>query len=95
MRPAGIPTPFRAGFRAGYFVPEAITLANVPPGSNAVLQVCAWEGNYGCLIEKARRSHDLVWRPFAVLTNVTGTVTFTDTVDSGATNVWFRARILD
>jgi hypothetical protein len=170
VRPAGQPTPFQEGFKAGYFVPQIITLANVPPGSNAILQVCAWDASYGAsyeqaratggrfgksnilqlpagggslppqtlqglqrfslqaglpyfevgtitfvqhqppniivwalhgqpgsiyLIEKSKRTVDTVWRPFTVITNVTGTVIFTDTADSGAANVWYRARILD
>ena len=170
LRPAGQPAPFQEGFNAGYFVPEIITLANVAPGSNAVLQVCAWDASYGAsyeqaralggkfgksnliqvpaggganppqsllglqsfslqaglpyfevgsisflkrqppnsmvwalqgqpnsiyLIEKSDRSRGTIWLPFLVLTNVTGTVTFTDAANSGAANVWYRARILD
>ena len=169
LRPAGEPTPFQTGVNAGYFVPQTITLANVVPGSNAVLQVCAWDGTYGTsyeqaratggkfgksgilqvpagggdspavtlegfqsfnlqgglpffqvgkvsflqlqppntivwslqgqsnsiyLVEKSIRSQETIWHPFLVLTNVTGTVTFTDT-NSGSTMVWYRARILD
>jgi hypothetical protein len=170
LRPAGQPTPFRGGVNAGYFVPQIITLANVMPGSNVVLQVCAWDASLGTsyeqaravggrfgksgiiqvsagggslppqtlqglqsfslqpglpyfevgtisfvqrqppntivwaltgqsgsiyLIEKSDRSQDTVWHPFLVLTNVTGTVNFSDTANSGAANVWYRARILD
>jgi len=170
LRPAGQPSPFQEGFNAGYFVPEIITLANVMPGSNVVLQVCAWDARYGTsyeqaralggkcgksniiqtqagggvsppqtlrglqsfslqaglpyfevgtitfvqrqppnaimwalhgqpnsiyLIEKSKRSEETVWHPYMVLTNITGTVTFTDTANSGAANVWYRARILD
>ena len=47
------------------------------------------------LIEKSERSKETVWHPFTVITNVTGTVTFTDTANSGNANVWYRARILD
>ena len=170
LRPAGQPTPFQDGFSSGYFVPQLITLANVMPGSNAVVQVCAWDaacgtsyeqaratgGRFGkssilqvtvggggqpprrlqglqsfslqaglpffevgtiafverqppntivwalhgqpgslYLIEKSERSKETVWHPFTVITNVTGTVTFTDTANSGNANVWYRARILD
>lgn len=170
LRPAGQPTSFQDGFNAGYFVPQLVTLANVAPGSNAVLQVRAWQASYGTsyeqaramggifgksgiiqvpagggilppqtlqglqsfnlqaglpyfevgtitfvqrqppntivwalhgqpgsiyLIEKCKRSEETVWRPFTVLTNITGTVNFTDTANSGAANVWYRARILD
>ena len=170
LRPAGQPMPFQEGFKAGYFVPRIITLASVPPGGNAILQVRAWAAGYGTsyeqaratggrfgksnilqlaagggilppqtlrglqsfslqaglpffevgkitfvqhqpdniivwalhgqpgsiyLIEKSKRTVETVWRPFTVITNVTGTVNFTDTADSGAANVWYRARILD
>ena len=170
LRPAGQPSPFQEGFNAGYFVRQIITLANVMPGNNAMLQVCAWDARYGTsyeqaralggkfgksniilvpaggggnppqtlqgllsfslqaglpyfevgtitfvqrqpsnvivwalhgqpnsiyLIEKSKRSEETVWHPYMVLANITGTVTFTDTADSGAANVWYRARILD
>lgn len=170
LRPACQPTPFQSGPNAGYFVPHTITLASVMPGSNAVLQVCAWDANYGTsyeqaralggrvgksgvfqvlagggtlppqplqglqsfnlqaglpffevgtisfvekepqntivwalhgqpgsiyLIEKSKRSEGAVWHPFVVLTNVTGTVNFSDTADSSAATVLYRARILD
>jgi hypothetical protein len=46
------------------------------------------------VVEKAFRSDDLIWRPYLVLTNVTGTVIFTDssTTEDAA---FYRARILD
>ena len=168
LRPAGQPTPFLNGFSAGYFLPKTVTLPNIAPGSNVVVQVRAWEqgkglsyeearargGKYGkseilnlttsppmvpptgllglgsfslqsglpffsvgvirmvgrepgntfiwaldgepnsrYVVEKAVKTFD--WKPFLVLTNVTGTVTFSDTANSGAKNVFFRARILD
>ena len=168
LRPAGQPTPFQSGVNAGFFVPQTVTLANVAPGSNAVLQVCAWDATFGTsyeqvrstggefgksailqvvagggtlppqtllgfqsfslqaglpyfqvgtisflgmgstntmvwavhgqpnclyLIEKSDHLGGTVWQPLTVLTNVTGTVTFTDTANG--TNVWYRARILD
>jgi hypothetical protein len=167
LRPDGQPTPFQTGANAGYFVPQAITLANVASGDMAYMQVCAWDTSYGTsyeqaratggrfgksgvleaaagggllppqsliglqsfslqaglpyfevgnisfvqrvpprtmvwavhgqpntlyVIEKSERSHETVWHPFTVVTNVTGTVTFTDTSDGA--NVWYRARIL-
>jgi hypothetical protein len=170
LRPAGQPTPFQSGVNAGFFVPQTVTLANVATGSNAILQVCAWDATFGTsyeqvratggrfgksnilqvsagggamppqtlqglqsfslqaglpyfqvgtitfvesqdpniivwalhgqagsiyLIEKSKRSEETVWHPYTILTNVTGTVNFNDTVDSGAANVWYRARILD
>jgi len=168
LRPAGQPTPFQSSVNAGFFVPQTLTLANVAPGSNAVLQVCAWDATFGSsyeqvrftggkfgksvilqvpagggdlppqtllgfesfslqaglpyfqvgtivyvgtgptntmvwavhgqtnsiyLIEKTDHLSQPVWQPFTVLTNVTGTATFTDTPNG--TNFWYRARILD
>lgn len=54
LRPAGQPTPFRTDFDAGYFVPQLVSLANVPPGSNCVVQVRAWEFDKGNSYEEAR-----------------------------------------
>ena len=54
LRPAGQPTPFQTGFEAGYFTPQLVTLANVPPGSNCVVQVRAWESSKGNSYEEAR-----------------------------------------
>ena len=168
LRPVGQPTPFQSSYNAGYFVPQTLTLGNVAPGSNAVVQVRAWDTSLGSSFEAARamggrfgksaifqvvaggngnppanlqglqsfslqaglpylqvaslefverqlprtmvwalhgqpgniylveKKHpDAVWQPFTVLTNVTGTVDFTDTVDQGGTTVLYRARILD
>jgi hypothetical protein len=57
--------------------------------------VWAVHGQANCLylIEKSDHLGGTVWQPLTVLTNVTGTVTFTDTANG--TNVWYRARILD
>ncbi len=170
LRPAGLPSPFQDALNAGFFVPQVITLANVLPGSNAVLQVCAWDSAFGTsyeqsratggkfgksnlirvptggglklpqpmtglqsfslqaglpyfevgtisfvqllppnmivwalngqpnsiyLIEKSNRSQDTAWHPYLVLTNITGTVNFTNTTDADAAAVMYRARILD
>ena len=54
LRPAGQPTPFQGGVNSGYFIPQIITLANVMPGSNVVLQVCAWDAGFGTSYEQAR-----------------------------------------
>jgi hypothetical protein len=169
LRPVGEPTPFQSGYSAGYFVPQTLTLGNVAPGSNAVVQVRAWDTAFGSSFEAARalggrfgksqifqivaggggrspaalqglqsfslqaglpylqvaslefvekqppktlvwalhgqpgniytiekREPDAVWKPFAVVTNITGTVNFTDTADHGSGGmVLYRARILD
>lgn len=47
------------------------------------------------VVEKALRSNDLIWRPYVVLTNVTGNVTFTDSTASQSSAAFYRARILD
>jgi hypothetical protein len=54
MRPAGIPTSFRAGPDAGLFYPQLITLANVPSGSNSFVEVMAWDKTFGDSYEQAR-----------------------------------------
>jgi len=52
------------------------------------------EAGFRYLVEKSVSSA-AVWRPYVVLTNVTGTVTFTDSADTAARAVLYRARILD
>src|SRR6185437_2423891 len=54
LRPVGQPTPFQGGYNAGIFVPETLTLGNVAPGSNAVVQVRAWDTAFGPSYEAAR-----------------------------------------
>jgi hypothetical protein len=168
LRPVGQPTTFRTGFGAGYVWPKTVTLANVPPGSNFVAQVRAWDGGvassyeaaralggrfgkseiltvtaggaplpssyllglhgfslqaglprftvgevrfverqpediltwsvtgepgYCYLVEKA--GTDFIFRPYVVVTNVTGTVTFTDSANSDSAVTFYRTRILE
>jgi hypothetical protein len=45
--------------------------------------------------EKSIRSEDSTWRPFLVMTNETGSVTFTDSANTASGAVLYRARILD
>ena len=77
-----------------YFEVGTISLVERQPPNKLVWALQGQPGSL-YLIEKSERSSETVWHPFLVITNVTGTVTFTDTADSGATNVWYRARILD
>jgi len=168
LRPVGQPSPFQTTYNAGIFVPQTVTLGNVAPASNAVVQVRAWDTAFGPSFEAARAMggrfgkspifqvvagdaqpanlqglqsfslqaglpylqvatisfvekdppHTLVWalhgqagnlytiekremktpvwQPFQVITNVTGTVNFTDTIkESSDDAVLYRARILD
>jgi hypothetical protein len=170
LRPAGTPTPFRTGIQAGFFDPQLITLANVPSGSNAFVEVMAWDTTFGdsyeqarftggkvgkseilqvttggggapagsllglpsfslqaglpyfqlaeiqflqrqpgnlvwwelhgqpgslYVIEKSDQNNEIVWRPYMVVTNVSGTVTFSDQANSGSAVVLYRARILN
>jgi hypothetical protein len=170
LRPAGIPTSFRSGFDAGLFYPQLIALANVPSGSNAFVEVMAWDTAFGdsyeqarfmggkvgkseilhittggggapagsllglpsfslqaglpyfqtatiqflerqadnsivwelhgqpgslYVVEKSGQNNEVVWRPYTVVTNVNGTVTFSDHADSGSTVILYRARILN
>jgi hypothetical protein len=46
-------------------------------------------------VEKSIRSEDSTWRPFLVMTNETGSVTFTDSANTASGAVLYRARILD
>jgi hypothetical protein len=54
LRPVGQPTPFQSGFNSGYFVPQTLTLGNVAPGSNALVQVRVWDTAFGSSFEAAR-----------------------------------------
>ena len=54
LRPAGQPSAFKGGFGAGYFFPQFVTLPAVPPGSNAIVQVRAWDARMGSSYEEAR-----------------------------------------
>jgi hypothetical protein len=54
LRPAGTPLPFSTGGLAGYFGPQIVTLANVAPSSNTVVQVRAWDATRGDTYEEAR-----------------------------------------
>ena len=54
LRPVGQPTPFQGGFNAGYFVPQTLTLGNVAPGGNAMVQVRVWDTALGSSFEAAR-----------------------------------------
>jgi hypothetical protein len=54
LRPVGQPSAFRTGSAAGYFYSQPVMLSNVAPGSNAVLQVRAWDTRMGCSYEEAR-----------------------------------------
>jgi hypothetical protein len=51
------------------------------------------EPGYRYLVEKAL--HDFVWHPYVVVTNVIGTVNFTDSANSGSAVTLYRSRILD
>ena len=54
LRPAGQPSHFLSGVSAGLFYPQLVTLPGVPPGSNAVVQVRAWDATRGNSYEEAR-----------------------------------------
>jgi hypothetical protein len=168
LRPAGQPVPFRSGFGAGFVVSQIVTLPNVAPGSNAIVQVRAWDAAKGNTYEEARAfgggfgksdllsvtvggglqppqclaglrgfglqtglpqftvgliqfverqapdtvvwavtgqagfryliektGHNFIWQPYVVVTNASGTVTFTDSASSGSDVTFYRARILD
>ncbi|MBE0541647.1 MAG: hypothetical protein IH623_09700 [Verrucomicrobia bacterium] len=54
LRPVSQPSPFLSGFNAGYFLPQIVMLPTVPPWSNAIVQVRAWEMSKGSSYEEAR-----------------------------------------
>lgn len=47
------------------------------------------------VVERSQGADPVLWRPFAIVTNATGTVTFTDSASSGNGRTFYRARILD
>jgi hypothetical protein len=53
------------------------------------------EPGFRYLVEKSSTSGGINWRPFTILTNATGTVTFSDQTGSGEEMGFYRARILD
>lgn len=53
------------------------------------------EAGFRYVVEKSTPAEPGLWRPFVVLTNITGTVTFTDSANGGADASFYRARILD
>jgi len=168
LRAVGSPVTFGTGFSAGYFSNAVVALPNVPPGSNALVQVRAWdptaggtyeiaralggrfgksgifnitagggssapapltglqsfsltaglpefnvgviqfvnwqsdgsvvwsltgEAGYTYLVEEA--ALDWVWIPYLILTNTTGTIQFTNSVNTNSRGALYRARILD
>jgi hypothetical protein len=168
LRPAGLPVPFRTGLAAGYVSASTVTLPNVLPTSNAVVQVRAWDATRAFTFEEARAqgarfgksgslqvrtgsgvvvpgfliglqsfqiraglpqfnvgvielferqpngdilwslrgepdsrylieraTNGFVWSPLMVITNVSGTVIFSDPSGSQAGNVFYHSRILD
>jgi hypothetical protein len=54
LRPVGEPSPFHTGFQAGLFNSKIVVLPGSPPGSDAVIQVRAWDASRGSSYEEAR-----------------------------------------
>lgn len=71
-----------------------IELMERQPGGVIVWSLRGQPG-YRYSIEKSIRSEGPTWRPFLLLTNVTGSATFTDSANTGSGAVLYRARILD
>lgn len=82
----------RAGLPA--FTVGVIGLVERQPGGVLVWSLRG-EAGFRYVVEKTGPADDKIWRPLVVLTNTTGTVTFTDAVDPGADAAFYRARILD
>jgi hypothetical protein len=96
LPPASLDALQSFSLRAGLprFSVGVITLVERQP-PNTIVWSLQGEPGFRYVVERSSRNDDFVWRPFAVLTNVTGTVTFTDSASSGSGTVLYRARILD
>jgi hypothetical protein len=96
--PGGPPQPLAGlqsfSLKAGlpYFTSAVIQFVNQLPDGSMVWSLTG-EPNYRYLIEQSAGDH--VWQPYQVITNVTGTVNFTNVPPSGSNSVFFRSRILD
>jgi hypothetical protein len=77
----------RPGFNVGL-----LELVERNEGGTLVWQLTGDPG-FRYLVEKSTDSHQ--WQPFQVLTNVTGTVRFTDPTTFETSQSWYRSRILD
>jgi hypothetical protein len=169
LRAMGTPTPFQTGANAGFVRSQIVRIPTVPPRSNAVVQIRAWEQSRGASYEEARAlggkfgrsevcqvlttapptlparlpdnlpafrleaglpqftvgqialqerredgtvlwslrgeadcrylieraERDFTWHPLLILTNSTGATTFVDPKPGTASEVFYRARILD
>jgi hypothetical protein len=71
-----------------------IELQERQPGGTIVWALRG-EPGFRYLVEKSIRSMDSTWRPFVMLTNLTGSVTFSDSASGGSSVVLYRGRILD
>ena len=54
LRAVGVPVPFETGFNAGYYANSVVTLPSISAGSNAIVQVRAWDPAAGATYEQAR-----------------------------------------
>jgi hypothetical protein len=73
------------------------TAGRIDPGGIGPTGLLIWSlvGQAGCRYSIERSLGDFVWRPWLVLTNLTGTVTFDDPTPLPVPNAFYRARILD
>jgi hypothetical protein len=77
------------------FAVGTIEFVEHQPGGILVWSVSGAPG-FKYSIEKSQQvGGQTIWEPFVVVTNTTGTVTFTDTANSGSSVVFYRSRILD
>jgi len=96
MPPATLAALQSFSLRAGLprFSVGVITLVERQP-PNTIVWSLQGEPGFRYVVEKSSRNNVSVWRPYTVVTNLTGTVTFIDTASSGSGVVLYRARILD
>lgn len=64
-------------------------------GDGAILWSVRGQPGFRYSVEKSAQTGSPSWHPFTILSNVTGSVTFTDVPGAEATAAFYRARILD
>lgn len=100
IRVSDVPTPLTGlqsvnlqagllGFAVGLIEPVDAS----PDG--VVLWSLRGEPGFRYVVERSIRPQDPVWRPFVVLTNLSGGVVFSDAPNTNAQAVLYRSRILD
>lgn len=77
-----------------YLQVATVTFVGRQPG-NTIIWAVNGQTNSVYSVEKSENENKLDWRPYTVVTNSTGTATFSDTANSASKVVLYRARLLD